>query len=280
MDVVINELSLSGQYPNIETFLENLRSIVSVTALFKKNQINLYKNQMFWQRDITSDKKLLDLISISHPSITLFKSHLSALSQPPYWEIDQKHNCEESIYTYRGNQICDTGLAESAQRDGIVVSFAHVAFMENKLSIENNAVNYLLDNLTELKITAKILWTKNCINDIDFCHYFFYDTKLCFSELDSSYGFDTLDSTQKNEFINSFEMFTFMDWDSIISSDGLDYKAYKPSKKENWFTGSLYEQKQIFKFRITQKYRCFGYRNGNNFHVLRFEIDHKISDKG
>ncbi|MFA6395843.1 MAG: hypothetical protein WCW84_07740 [Sulfurimonas sp.] len=280
MDVVINELSLFGQYHNIEAFLENLRSIVSMTALFKKNQINLYKNQMFWQRDITSDKKLSDLISISHPSITLFKSHLSALAQPPYWEIDQKHNCVESIYTYRGNQICNTGLAESSQRDSVVVSFTHDAFIENKLSIENGSVNYLLDNLTELRTTAKVLWGKNCISDIDFCHYFFYNTNLCFSELANSYGFDTLDSTQKNEFISSFEMFSSMDWCSIISSDGLDYKAYKPSKKENWFTGNIYEQKQIFKFRITQKYRCFGYRNGDIFHVLRFEIDHKISDKG
>ncbi|RLA70977.1 MAG: hypothetical protein DRG24_06135 [Epsilonproteobacteria bacterium] len=71
-----------------------------------------------------------------------------------------------------------------------------------------------------------------------------------------------------------------MSWDDIKNSDGLEYKQYKPNKKDDWFRKTIYSSKDIYKFRITQKYRCFGYRDMDKFFILRFEIDHKKSDKG
>ena len=38
--------------------------------------------------------------------------------------------------------------------------------------------------------------------------------------------------------------------------------------------------KQIMKFRINDKMRCFGYRKKDYFRLLRIERDHKISNKG
>ena len=73
-----------------------------------------------------------------------------------------------------------------------------------------------------------------------------------------------------------------MSWDNIMSSDGLEYKKYnKPNKrKKGWFREGTYKNTDIYKFRVTQEYRCFGYRTGDEFFVLRFEIDHSISDNG
>ncbi len=71
-----------------------------------------------------------------------------------------------------------------------------------------------------------------------------------------------------------------MTWKDILLSDGLEYKQYKPNRKNDWFRDNKYSKIDIYKFRVTQKYRCFGYRKGDVFHILRFEVDHKISDKG
>ena len=63
--------------------------------------------------------------------------------------------------------------------------------------------------------------------------------------------------------------------------DGLEYKKYTPAeKKKNWFLGRKYSGKTIMKFRFSGAMRCFGYRKGDRFRVLRLERDHTISDNG
>lgn len=37
---------------------------------------------------------------------------------------------------------------------------------------------------------------------------------------------------------------------------------------------------KLMKFRFSRRMRCFGYRKGNRFRLLRIERDHKKSDKG
>ena len=70
-------------------------------------------------------------------------------------------------------------------------------------------------------------------------------------------------------------------WENIDRDDGLEYKKYTPdSPKRNWYNGSMYRDKQIMKFRASSLLRVHGYRKGDRFRVLRFEIDHKQSDHG
>ncbi|KPV58169.1 hypothetical protein QJ48_18180 [Paenibacillus sp. A3] len=81
--------------------------------------------------------------------------------------------------------------------------------------------------------------------------------------------------------MSSFEFFVELSWDDIGRSDGLQYKPYSPSSKHNdWFRNSPYTGKDIYKFRTSQKYRCFGFRENEVFFVLRFERDHEYSDNG
>ena len=42
----------------------------------------------------------------------------------------------------------------------------------------------------------------------------------------------------------------------------------------------MYRDKQIMKFCASSLLRVHGYRKGDKFRVLRFEIDHKQSDHG
>ena len=60
-----------------------------------------------------------------------------------------------------------------------------------------------------------------------------------------------------------------------------EYKKYSPENEEkNWFSGGKYKGKTIMKFRYSKVMRCFGYRKGDRFRILRIERDHKISDNG
>lgn len=45
-------------------------------------------------------------------------------------------------------------------------------------------------------------------------------------------------------------------------------------------TQPVYASQTIMKFRFSRRLRCFGYRKGNRFRLLRIERDHKRSNKG
>jgi hypothetical protein len=49
---------------------------------------------------------------------------------------------------------------------------------------------------------------------------------------------------------------------------------------EDWFRDSVYTDATIMKFRFSSRMRCFGYRKGERFRLLRIERDHKRSNKG
>ena len=83
-----------------------------------------------------------------------------------------------------------------------------------------------------------------------------------------------------NEFVSSFRNFDQKHWQDIIVDDGLDYKEFHKNKRTKKYFDEYYWGKGIFKFRVSQRIRVFGYRELDTFFVLRFDIDHKLSDLG
>ncbi|MYL54191.1 hypothetical protein GLW08_12670 [Pontibacillus yanchengensis] len=80
--------------------------------------------------------------------------------------------------------------------------------------------------------------------------------------------------------MSTFEYFNDSTWSDIFQNNSLDYKLYQPSKENDWFKESKFSNKKIYKFRTSQKYRCFGFRENDTFYVLRFDTTHEISDNG
>ena len=107
----------------------------------------------------------------------------------------------------------------------------------------------------------------------------FGEGKLDFSLIDGTHGFSLIDNENQNEFIDSFRKFEELDWNAI-ATNGLDYKTYNKNKKSKRYFSDERWKKGIKKFRITQRNRCFGYVENGVFYVLRFDLDHELSDVG
>ncbi len=253
MDVVLNELSLDAQYTTEMMFLDDLQEIVK----------------------ITTTKTLQELLYIKgNPLLTKLRANLLKLtSNPPYWEEDRRHSCEDNLYLYRGKDICDSGIAESVERDRVVLSFTHDDFQDIQLTIYKNGSDVFIDNFLDFKTTLLSLLKTGAMDEDSFCKYYFHGTNLDFVLLNEARGFSQFGSLEKKQFIEQFKLFSKMDWDEIISSDGLQYKRY-----ENSLTG--YEAENIYKFRVSQKFRCYGYREEDVFFVVHLEVDHTLSDRG
>lgn len=282
MDVLINELSLDGQFRDKDEFLDNLETILPFIKIIEYLDINLLKNYTFFSSKIINDYIFSDIVKSKDDRIRKIKSFLLKLSNyPPYWNDDKIHSCDDE-YLYLGKNICDTSLAESSQRDKIILSFRQDDYIDEQFEIRKNEDDIGIYNIVENDNFLDYLLLKNEITPLNFCLCRYKNKNLDFSLLENDFGFDILNANQIREYLKSFDEFSKMSWIDIQQSDGLEYKKYnKPKPRiKGWFRKGAYANTEIYKFRITQEYRCFGYRKDNAFYVLRFEIDHEISDKG
>ena len=285
MEVLINEISLYAQYPSVKHFKENsLLEIIRILDAVPPEEINLLKSNSLWKRPITSKSTLHDILinkdRNDDESVRLKSQIASLMGTPPYWEENQKHDPQEE-YLWNNEIVTSTALAEASARDRVTISFPSSKFDDSPLRIAVNAKQTIdIMNFFSCRGWVEWLGDKQYISRQHQCYLFFKDSKINFKNLEREYGFDSIDSSLHKKFINVFKRFEKMSWEEILSSDGLKYKAYKPTDNNNWFSNSPFADNRIYKFRIDQKMRCYGYRKNDIFHVLRLETDHSASDKG
>jgi hypothetical protein len=146
MEILINELSLTGQFLSISNFVENaLKSFLAVLKELDRNNDVVLKKQNFWNCKITNNTILHSLVSQRSFETERIKLLFKNLSEP-YWETSQKHNAAD-IFEYNENNIVGTSLAETCERDKIVISFAHFDFSSVKLRVLKNQQVMIIDNL-------------------------------------------------------------------------------------------------------------------------------------
>lgn len=282
MEVFVNELSLSGQFKNEDEFFDNLDKVLENIRILELLDFAILKEYSLFNSKVTDSYNLIDFLKIRTDRARKFKSTLARLSQnPPFWNEEQKHSCLEDKYIFNNIDICGSSIAESSQRDKIILSFNHDNFQHIWCTIYKNNSEINIYNIISKDTFLEYLIDKSLINPLNYCQSKYFESKLNFELINEGFGFDSLQTPQQvKEFLNSFELFHRGDWEDILKSDGLDFKLYSPNKKENWFKNTEFEEKKIYKFRVSQKFRCFGYRDKDTFFVLRFEISHEISDNG
>lgn len=276
MEILINELSLSGQFDTIEHFMKTgLRPFIKALSDIDFQSNLLYKKYDFFQSKITPNHTIYDTltgnISRQHDEIRRLKSQLSKLFDNPYWEVHPKQ-CPNDVYIYNGNNVYGSSLAEACERDRVVLSFYHNEFQFTQLSVYKDENIIRLDNLFERGHYTQVAYQRNSIRFDVYCVKMFSDSKLNFSKIDLKKGFSLIKKEEESLFLDGFRKFSELSWQQIFVDDALDYKEFN----NKIYFKSLNEQ--IFKFRISQKYRCFGYVKDSIFFVLQFDLDHKLSD--
>lgn len=171
MDILLNELSLSGQYASREIFVEEiLPTLIGVLDEIQKLfKATIYKNHEFYLSKVTKTDTIHDILlgdlSRQYPSLKKIKRQIgSCLFADPYWENDCKHSTNDS-YTYRGNDICNHSVAEACERDKVIVSFRDSElFREETLSILKNSNEQIdIDNLFNAGHYSNVLHQRGLI---------------------------------------------------------------------------------------------------------------------
>jgi hypothetical protein len=174
MEILLNELSLSGQFGSIGDFIgRGLDPFLAVISEVNPYSNTIIKKQDFWQLQVTRSDTIHDIfigkIARTNDSTRKSKSLLANLINEPFWENSQRHNATDS-YEYNGTSVVGTSLAETYERDKIVISFIHKTFSTTKLNVCKNSIQTLgIDNLFDKTHYIEVAYT---CGQLEKCKYF------------------------------------------------------------------------------------------------------------
>ena len=182
---------------------------------------------------------------------------------------------------YKNQNVSNTSIAEAFERNASLFSFIPSDFKEKQIEVSKENQSKNLINFSDKKHLLETLYENKLLNFHQFCLIYFKGSKLNFEKVNLKESFESIDNeTIENDFYNSFIVFDKMDWSDIVSQPkkkGFDYKRYESANKQNKLHFSKYSF-DIYKFRASQKFRVFGYREKDIFYVLEIDTTHKRSD--
>lgn len=294
MEYVLNELSLKGQYADSDSFaIEGMIPLLGVIQTLSSFGVNdILKISTFYNSKVAPDKKLHELMQgrLSAPVLAVC-SLLSRMQGEPYWDLAPRQDISKRYFIQRQGEddaivdidVAGTGIAEAYARKGCLISFKGGDYDNPTENVRSeDEMDYgksPMSNLHDKDETEQFLFDSG---QIDFQGYIKsrFCGKLFYDELSAKNGLNLVNRYNFREFINSFRDFEDYTWQQIITSDSFDYKEFHKNKQTRaYFTQEQWD-KGIHKFRITQEIRCFGYRDGDRFHLYRIDLDHILSDKG
>lgn len=291
-EVFLNEMSLEGQFNTIDEFLNAcipffkcMNFVNKENEGLDKRKWQVLKHSQLYNRYITKKLKFNDIRGMKGDKIRKLKSILlKTLDSPPFWDIDYNNIVQDSNKRYYSNKIdiSMTSLSEVAERSGRVISFRNDNYTDCDVIVKNSEKLFTVASSVNIRHLLISLWNEKKVDIYTFLKFYFNASRLDFSKFEKKYGFDEFGHAEIYECIEAFQLMDGLEsWNDIYNNRALNYKEYSPSsKKTNWFENTKYEKMHIYKFRCGNPKRCFGYKDGEKFYVLRMERDHKISDKG
>lgn len=167
MEVIINDLSLSGQFKNVEEFTSNLLDdIVPIFKMCEKYNISITKKSDIYNKNVTPSYKLSDLLLLrGDPVISRLKSFLAKLmSDEPFWDTQSKI---EASSIYENEIISDriNCIYEAYERNASLISFLNSTFLVNQILISKDGTKYNIQNFSKTNAYIKYLHSIKIIND-------------------------------------------------------------------------------------------------------------------
>ena len=169
MEILINELSLHGQFATVDDFVNTaVKPLLLLLQKIDPERDVLLKKYDLWSANVTATDTLQDVFkgsySRTNDEIRKSKTQLAALMDNPYWEDNRRHNAPD-IYLHNAISVFDTSLAESCERDKVVLSFTSTQFSSTSLIVEKNSTPISIDNLINQTHLYTLVRTRGLVVD-------------------------------------------------------------------------------------------------------------------
>jgi hypothetical protein len=114
MEVLLNDLSLHGQFVSVHAFKDAIRSIIGIRNNLKQFGLELYCHRNLTQAKVTHDLTMQQ--AVQHFVTDERRAVMGWLTQyGPFWEDVRSHDPDDYL-EYQGQVVTDTALGEAASR--------------------------------------------------------------------------------------------------------------------------------------------------------------------
>lgn len=284
MEVLMNELSLDGQYETPDEFFESINILYNTMNLLKESGLEIYRYSSLFYAKITKDMQMKDLKWFRSDVSAKFKTMLmKIIEKEPFWDKDMKQ--KDEVYFWQNKNVSTTALAEAYARDSLLLSFDHRDFKDCYLEIRHYGLPKNIFSVSTKPCALKYCLEENIISKTSYMVAIFEGTRLDLTYMKNSQDLEQLESNEFEIVERTLWKFIELDsWDEIQNDKTMKYKHYSPlQKKKNIFAHTEFQDKKIYKFHCGGHgpvLRCFGYRENDCFFVIRLDRDHKVSDFG
>lgn len=150
MRIIINELSLHGQFNSVSTFAKSIEKSLQILDILNDLEVSILKKSDFYNLLTLPGKNLHDVVveNSNNDTIRALQSNVvNWCIKAPYWDTSPVHTCDDSYKSTFTADLCNYGLAEAVENDKIVFSFDNASFSSHQLEIRKNKKLYHLYNL-------------------------------------------------------------------------------------------------------------------------------------
>ncbi|MCM1003352.1 MAG: hypothetical protein NC408_03310 [Candidatus Gastranaerophilales bacterium] len=145
--LIVNELSLDGQFDNEEDFELNLQESCKILGLQHRLNLGLFFSFSIYYRQITHAANVALYLSTSRSDeARKFRSFLDQ----NFWDEDAKHSPDASYTCTYTSLTHGYSLAEACERQCNIYSFEHTNYIEKIIAISKNSEDFSLKNYTNL----------------------------------------------------------------------------------------------------------------------------------
>lgn len=167
MDILFNDNSLTGQYDNLDDFLEDLYNyFLPMLKYAKKFEQEILKSYDTYSRNVTPTDTLSDILnSNGSAEITAIKSYLVELSsREPYWNNDIKTDISSQYDCVDTSEIPNC-FTEALERNGSLISFGQAPFCNETIGIQKNSIVHEIPNGYDRNSFLRNLFLFNVIDE-------------------------------------------------------------------------------------------------------------------
>lgn len=145
--LIVNELSLDGQFDNEKDFELNLQESCKIFGLQQRLNLDLFFSFSIYYRQITNTTNVSLYLSTSRSDeARKFRSFLDQT----FWDEDVRHNQDVSYTCTYTDLTHGYSLAEACERQCNIYSFEHTNYIEKFIAISKNSEHFSLKNYTKL----------------------------------------------------------------------------------------------------------------------------------
>lgn len=164
--IIVNELSLDGQFNSIEDFEKELRESFKIFNLKNKLDKKLYFSSSIYNQNIDSNINVSKyLLSSRSDEARKFRSYLV---QNSCWDMDSNKQYKDGQYLFNFRDVSNYSIAEAFERQCSLYSFNHPAYTAPDLQVCKNKEIRTIKNYTNIKdyidtnfeMIVNTLWTE------------------------------------------------------------------------------------------------------------------------